>query len=503
MISTRLMIALACAAAVMLSGAASASAATFIVTSQNDADDGTCNAPHCSLREALKAANATSAADEILFNDDEPITPLTALPAITRPAHFSSASTGRCRSDSAFLRLDGNGADFPGLVFAPGSDGSRLCAVNVRGFRNGIEFRSDNNSIRLSRIGTDFDGTVADPNSDTGILVTGDSNRIGGTRASDRNIISGNTVHAILVAEAADTRITGNLIGTDASATAAVANGIGVHVLEEATATVIGGTDPDTANVISGNRSEVISGDGRIVGNLIGLNGTGTAAIADDGVGIDAFAPIRIGGPTAVERNVIAGHEVDLVMTADATVHGNWIGIAADGTKLPGERRTTGIRFASGADGATIGGTGDGEGNVIAGHLTAVESSEAVRDFAIQGNLIGLGPDGTTAIPTEIGIKLRSETVGTLIAGNTVVAQNGTGIAVAGSGTRVEGNSIGLDADGGPENELTGFFGVVVEEGAESTTIGGDDAGAGNTISAHDVGVVWRRAAPAPSSRAT
>jgi CSLREA domain-containing protein len=102
------------------------------VTSQNDVDDGRCDLANCSLREAIVAANATDVADEILFSDDKPITPLTPLPPITETAHIGSF--GRCRVDSAPLRLDGAGSDFPGLVYAPGSDGSQICLVNIRGF---------------------------------------------------------------------------------------------------------------------------------------------------------------------------------------------------------------------------------------------------------------------------------------------------------------------------------------------------------------------------------
>ena len=38
-----------------------APAATFTVNSTNDVNDGACNATHCSLREAINAANASAA----------------------------------------------------------------------------------------------------------------------------------------------------------------------------------------------------------------------------------------------------------------------------------------------------------------------------------------------------------------------------------------------------------------------------------------------------------
>jgi CSLREA domain-containing protein len=41
---------------------------TFIVNTTDDADDGACNVAHCSLREAIKAANTNAGSDSIDFN---------------------------------------------------------------------------------------------------------------------------------------------------------------------------------------------------------------------------------------------------------------------------------------------------------------------------------------------------------------------------------------------------------------------------------------------------
>lgn len=43
-------------------------AATFTVNSLDDTDDGSCDATHCSLREAINAANASAADDTITFS---------------------------------------------------------------------------------------------------------------------------------------------------------------------------------------------------------------------------------------------------------------------------------------------------------------------------------------------------------------------------------------------------------------------------------------------------
>ncbi|MCS6828149.1 MAG: CSLREA domain-containing protein [Caldilinea sp.] len=59
-----------------------ARAESFVVNTLNDVLDGNCNAAHCSLREAIRAANATAADDIITFSVSGTIAPFGALPAI-------------------------------------------------------------------------------------------------------------------------------------------------------------------------------------------------------------------------------------------------------------------------------------------------------------------------------------------------------------------------------------------------------------------------------------
>jgi CSLREA domain-containing protein len=67
-------------------GVTHAAATTFIVNSADDADDGTCDATHCSLREAINAANANAGTDTIAFDipgaGPHTIQPTSALPFI-------------------------------------------------------------------------------------------------------------------------------------------------------------------------------------------------------------------------------------------------------------------------------------------------------------------------------------------------------------------------------------------------------------------------------------
>lgn len=57
----------------------------FTVNSLNDSDDGVCDSSHCSLREAINAANSQNGADTITFRVEGTITLGSTLPQITSP----------------------------------------------------------------------------------------------------------------------------------------------------------------------------------------------------------------------------------------------------------------------------------------------------------------------------------------------------------------------------------------------------------------------------------
>jgi CSLREA domain-containing protein len=481
---------LGCTVALVLTGAGAASAATYVVTSGDDADDGNCTGEHCSLREAIHAANATTELDRLLINEGFTITPATRLPAITSPLYIRTFGDGRCHGDSAPLVLDGDSAAFPGLVFHPGSDGSIVCGANIRGFTNGIELQSTRNTIRQSGIGTTNDGMAADPNSHAGIVVSNDHNTIGDEFGG--NVISGNRLYGVLVLDATGTRVARNRIGTDWPGTGAVPNEVGVYVDDTADHTTIGG-GAGSRNVISGNSEiGVHTGDGLVLGNRIGTDETGTAALPNGRYGVRAFAGVQIGSPVAGEGNVVSGNgRAEVGLSAGATVQGNVIGPAADGSELD-DVLGQGIELLEGAGGTVIGGSAEGAGNVIAGHDTGVLADAPLGGLVIQGNTFGLASDGTTAIRSTDGIWLGPDVTGALIggeaagAGNTVAGHEVYGIQVFGDETRIEGNTIGLDAGG---EEAGNYGGVYVGSSAEDTAIGGAPDGAANTISGNGAGL--------------
>ena len=175
---------------------------------------------------------------------------------------------------------------------------------------------SPGNLIEGNFIGTNAAGTGAVPNTWVGITVQSGFNTIGGTAAGAGNVISGNNTGIQL--EAGNNLIEGNFIGTNADGTAAVAGsalGIGV----QSGSNTIGGTTSGTGDVISGNSWTGVylygSADtGNVVlGNLIGTNAAGTGAVANGshGILVNGGSANTIGGASAGARNVISGNSGD------------------------------------------------------------------------------------------------------------------------------------------------------------------------------------------------
>ena len=101
------------------------------------------------------------------------------------------------------------------------------------------------------------------------------------------NVISGNDGYGIY--DHGANLIAGNLIGTDVSGTFAVPNDY-PGFTSRPRATPIGGTTAGAGNVISGNIQGgiiVAASANLIEGNKIGTNAAGSAALANDGDGID------------------------------------------------------------------------------------------------------------------------------------------------------------------------------------------------------------------------
>jgi len=123
-------------------------------------------------------------------------------------------------------------------------------------------------------------------------------------------------------------------------------------------------------NRFGGPGIELQTGGGNAVaGNFIGTNAAGLAAVANGLDGIADFSVNNIiGGTGAGARNVIAGNgRFGIFLNASASgtvIQGNFVGVGSDGATALGHP-TQGI-LNNGSSNVTVGGTAAGAGNIIA-----------------------------------------------------------------------------------------------------------------------------------------
>ena len=126
----------------------------YEVTTVDDMDDGVCNAEHCSLREAINAANADGFNSIIWFRIDGPgtkvITLATELPAISGTLKIDGNTLASNLPTTGRLVLDGNGLIKNGLHLAAGE-------VEIYG----VQFQQFlDNAILIESSNTDFINSV-------------------------------------------------------------------------------------------------------------------------------------------------------------------------------------------------------------------------------------------------------------------------------------------------------------------------------------------------------
>lgn len=273
--------------------------------------------------------------------------------------------------------------------------------------------------VRNNVIGLERAGVLTVANRSSGVVVSGPDAVIGGTAALERNVISGNEdIGVILAPESTGTVVLGNRIGTDAAGSDGRGNRVGVKVL--ATGVTVGGTGSGAGNLISGNGDGVdlttLASGVLVAGNVIGLNATGTAAVPN-GFGVRVFGALNtIGVPGA--GNVIAGNTYSGIFLWKAAATGNVIqanriGVAADGVSaFPNS--SIGVRLDEAPDNL-VGGTGPGEGNVIAYNGDAGVAVEAASDDSVLGNSIfgnafagielgAAGPTANDPLDADLGL---------------------------------------------------------------------------------------------------
>lgn len=411
----------------------------YIVNSTNDVDDGACDGTHCSLREAINASNSSAQGDVITFSVSGTITLTSTLGALSTTQGVdidgnSAITINGSNAGKKIFNISGQNNIVRGFVLQGenditgngntigGTDTTDRNVFNLPVNSYHLSINGSNNTIINNYFGIQSDGVTTSSGSFDGIEIQGGTNNtIGGTSASQRNVLSGmsGTACAINILGDAGVSVYGNYLGLKADGTAVTSPVLqsGICFAQSVTYTnaiTIGGSSAGQGNVISGTGQAGIKLGGTfnstllIQGNYIGTNSAGTAAVGNN-IGIDllnspacgTLGNCIIGGTSSGARNIISGSTNDgIYIMAGASnwqIINNYIGTNAAGTAALGNG-THGVEVNGGS---TIQ-IGDGTGsnyNVISGNTQmGVFVTGPATGVTISSNYIGLNAAGTAAI---------------------------------------------------------------------------------------------------------
>lgn len=377
-----------------------------------------------SLRDAILNSNITPGNNVIIFaigSGPRTIRPNSPLPALRNPVVIDG-TTQPGYSGGPLIEINGvNAGATDG--FRVLSAGTTLKGLLIDNFaNNGVLIQADGTTLQGNFIGVTFGGTSARPNGAAGVRVESSNNAIGVISTISTNgfgnLISGNVGPGVLLVGAAATNntIQNNVIGADTAGARALPNGGDGILLQASGLNTIGGLIAGSTNYISGNTGNGISIVGgspnTIRGNTIGLDRSGTLAVANggDGITVSGADGTIIGGTVAAAQNVISGNVgngIDIVRGNTTIIQSNIIGATADGVGDAGNGQA-GI-FLSTANNTQVGGRGANSSNIIAfnGKITATKPGVDVLAgtgnqilgnsiFSNRGLGIDLGDDGAT-----------------------------------------------------------------------------------------------------------
>ncbi|MBC8097187.1 MAG: right-handed parallel beta-helix repeat-containing protein [Akkermansiaceae bacterium] len=385
------------------------------------------------------------------------------------------------------------------------------------GYSNGVfTIRLTGHLPTLATDGLAIDGSTQPGFADKPLIVLDASQILPETFTSDTLLIysANNAVKNIsfqgfnwngvtlLYADATNNTIAGCWLGLDSTGTNSAPNaGQGILIDAGASGNIIGGTNAQARNVISGNRQYGIwvsgwnSTGNVILGNYIGTDAGGSLAVSNGACGVILTGATRrnfIGGTNAAARNVISGNTgagiwIAGTSVASNTIQGNFIGLNASGTAAI-SNTFAGINLLDGAQHNLV------ANNVISGNFSdgLRLAGAGVMANRVEGNFIGTDALGSIAVPNGfLGVGLYdgavSNTIGGLApAARNVISGNGSeGLRIQGVGVAwnwIQGNFIGTDASGNGALP-NGWSGLTIFSGATSNTIGGATVAARNIIS--------------------
>lgn len=347
-----------------------------------------------------------------------------------------------------------------------------------------FENNSTGNIVKGNFVGLAADGKTNRGNGEHGIsYISGSDNGVvGGTTLPERNVSAGNGRNGITFEDCDGHTIINNYSGVDSTGNTGVGNGWSAISFTRSDNNTI------TDNVLSGCSNEgVWIGDSDnlvFTGNMIGLDADGSTAIGNgkEGIKVNSSTNVRIGGTTYAERNIISSNNWDGVHfdnSDNGVVKGNFVGLAADGLTDRGNN-SHGIKFASGSDNATIGGSTRQERNVVGGNGQNGILLENSTNGTVENNYSGVDSTGNTQVANgQSGLALPS-TSNSTVQDNILSGNNNEGIWFQNSdNNNFYRNLIGVALDGSDMGN--GSNGIQLSNNSNGNVFGGSLVNA-NTI---------------------
>lgn len=439
--------------------------ATFTVT--NNSDVPLAPLPG-SLREAIIEADLIPGPNTIKFDlpaGETTIQPSDPLPAVTTQTVIDGTTQpGYSGTPIVWIKappppaypLPNPFLDSNGLTLDAADSGVE--GLSITGFSTGagVEMADPGDFISGDYLGVDPSGGT------TSSTLTNEYNNYGasvdGTNATiTGNLLSNNEYGLEINADGAV--VTGNDIGTDPSGTESRGNNLAGINVNDAGDVTIGGATAVARNIVSGNFGDGIdltdTGPGDVIlGNYIGLDVTGSAAVpieyslpgnGGDGITITASTDgnttaVTVGGTANGDGNVISSNQADGILIEGASgniIEGNLLGTDSTGETAIGSQGN-GIDLEGGASNTTIGGSGSA-GNLISGNAgdgIYFDTESTTTGNVVAGNEIGTDITGTTAIPNDGN--------GITASYNVIIGTTGAGNIISGN----DGNGVELDDSG-------------------------------------------------------
>jgi parallel beta-helix repeat protein len=340
------------------------------------------------------------------------------------------------------------------------------------------------NKVEGNYIGTSKDGNLPLGNEENGVHIeNAPENVIGGNRKEAGNLISCNDAGILISgAEASGNKVQGNIIGPRKDGKTFLEVGF-KRISEDSSRFKTGN---DTGIEIYAPDNIIGSENGR---NIISGNSYG-------GILISAIIP-------EIESKDFDPDFENMQKVAHGNkVYNNYIGVDIDG-KQPLPNRTGGIHIISASDNI-IGSSKAGTGNVISGNkgpgIFIVNKGSTHNRIA--GNRIGTDAEGLSAVPNDIGISLQTSDenfVGVPGGCNYISGNHKQGVLIDSytDNNLVQGNFIGIDFNG--TSKLPNEIGIEVR--SSGNIIGGSDHKARNVISGNKDWGIFLHSAGQPKAK--